>query len=899
MSYLFSSFDACTRFAIEKTRDHACDKHHSIKVHHFGFKNIGCLSVVWSSQTVWQSFLLFLALVCSRPCLLEALSFGMSCWADLENGKICDPWKRSLTTADCQTFVSPKMAKQSGCPAFFSCHNVRISIRSLRRQIWYEWSNQMWWSCITSSTGRVSCFTSSTGRKYPHCSGYVDQTQATSCLWMKALMKLYVSPLMCCVSHHPVEESVGSAGLSEIIRCPSVDLCDKLLQKLDALSQHIDRISSMLYASASSGQSMIQVFCSVEKFGCRYCCFGGWYGIVCSWDLQRSNLRSLYCVLNLSLSHLNLGRGPWKACQCVYSGCLPTGSKCMANGMCNLECTWWIQYCFLCLQRHHMQCIWSYENHTKVLWKGCMLAPVAVLPCRLSCRTEPVAKNSCLNRSGPCSQYGRHVPPFRLFIPQEGPTCVHSPAWQISTVWVCWILDLSNLLTHLIWKLSYFQALVGAREHNRTLSRPLLSDLLGQESVCPCSLCTFVYREEITAVCNSSIRCMYTSCKLFILNMFWGLPHQMAWFIVQAQGVSISAETRALWEELFTDITQFDDVRAVKALKGSNAPDFSHKASKKGLWWVQLKNALQQLGDILQRQRVWPSEHEGLQNSNIKHLELSWWVSSCRSHHWQLLWSLSFMTDQWSVIMLMPWLQIKHKPVWQCCSPYWNITHACGASHQSETLSPSCLLSCCLRFETKEDRAQLSQEQCLQHQGIQINSQCCADTLKRIWAMFQALHRLQYLLPALWSWYLWCLLRSCVWKSVSAVTRPSYLKVRTYHTQETFFRASHSQSFEFWSFSFCDSSHLSQHIMPFRCLSSHGLYFDWPDSVWFTSGLANISISVNCRLTGKYPPPTDILERAESLPSPSPYQVHYLKAVGKYMNGSHAHIYIWELNSHL
>lgn len=50
------------------------------------------------------------------------------------------------------------------------------------------------------------------------------------------------------------------------------------------------------------------------------------------------------------------------------------------------------------------------------------------------------------------------------------------------------------------------------------------------------------------------------------------------------QAGPIKAETRALWELLFTDMSQFDDFRLFKADKGGNGPDFSHKASGDSLW---------------------------------------------------------------------------------------------------------------------------------------------------------------------------------------------------------------------------------------------------------------------------------------------------------------------------
>ncbi|MEW5302653.1 MAG: hypothetical protein WDW36_005415 [Sanguina aurantia] len=46
-------------------------------------------------------------------------------------------------------------------------------------------------------------------------------------------------------------------------------------------------------------------------------------------------------------------------------------------------------------------------------------------------------------------------------------------------------------------------------------------------------------------------------------------------------------ETRALWEQLFADVTLFDDLRAAKAMMGGNMvaiPDFRHKESEACLW---------------------------------------------------------------------------------------------------------------------------------------------------------------------------------------------------------------------------------------------------------------------------------------------------------------------------
>lgn len=49
-------------------------------------------------------------------------------------------------------------------------------------------------------------------------------------------------------------------------------------------------------------------------------------------------------------------------------------------------------------------------------------------------------------------------------------------------------------------------------------------------------------------------------------------------------GPSISADDRALWEKLFTDVRNFDDYRAFNAATGSKGPDFRQKESGSGLW---------------------------------------------------------------------------------------------------------------------------------------------------------------------------------------------------------------------------------------------------------------------------------------------------------------------------
>lgn len=50
------------------------------------------------------------------------------------------------------------------------------------------------------------------------------------------------------------------------------------------------------------------------------------------------------------------------------------------------------------------------------------------------------------------------------------------------------------------------------------------------------------------------------------------------------QDDSLKAETRAVWEQLFDDITMFDDFRQFKAEQGGVGPDFRHKETGLGLW---------------------------------------------------------------------------------------------------------------------------------------------------------------------------------------------------------------------------------------------------------------------------------------------------------------------------
>ena len=50
------------------------------------------------------------------------------------------------------------------------------------------------------------------------------------------------------------------------------------------------------------------------------------------------------------------------------------------------------------------------------------------------------------------------------------------------------------------------------------------------------------------------------------------------------QGGGMKAETRALWEQLFTNFSQFRDFRSYKAENGGNGPDFKHTETGEGLW---------------------------------------------------------------------------------------------------------------------------------------------------------------------------------------------------------------------------------------------------------------------------------------------------------------------------
>lgn len=47
----------------------------------------------------------------------------------------------------------------------------------------------------------------------------------------------------------------------------------------------------------------------------------------------------------------------------------------------------------------------------------------------------------------------------------------------------------------------------------------------------------------------------------------------------------MKAEVRAVWEQLFEDISLFDDFRHFKAEQGGTGADFRHKETGLGLWW--------------------------------------------------------------------------------------------------------------------------------------------------------------------------------------------------------------------------------------------------------------------------------------------------------------------------
>lgn len=79
--------------------------------------------------------------------------------------------------------------------------------------------------------------------------------------------------------------------------------------------------------------------------------------------------------------------------------------------------------------------------------------------------------------------------------------------------------------------------------------------------------CAHVYCIEFVRSLNSSRK----PARLFIVTSLT--------FLLQV----MKAETRAIWEQLFTDITQFDDFRQFKTEQGGNGSDFRHKLTGQGL----------------------------------------------------------------------------------------------------------------------------------------------------------------------------------------------------------------------------------------------------------------------------------------------------------------------------
>lgn len=50
------------------------------------------------------------------------------------------------------------------------------------------------------------------------------------------------------------------------------------------------------------------------------------------------------------------------------------------------------------------------------------------------------------------------------------------------------------------------------------------------------------------------------------------------------QVIPLNAATSALWEQLFDDFSEFEDLRKLNASQGDSGPDFRHKHSGDGLW---------------------------------------------------------------------------------------------------------------------------------------------------------------------------------------------------------------------------------------------------------------------------------------------------------------------------
>lgn len=86
------------------------------------------------------------------------------------------------------------------------------------------------------------------------------------------------------------------------------------------------------------------------------------------------------------------------------------------------------------------------------------------------------------------------------------------------------------------------------------------------------------------------------------------------------QEAPMKIETRALWELLFADFAKFQDYRHFKAEVGGSGPDFKHKQSGEGLWWVC--NRGQQFQRCIPRQQLLEWEFCCLLNCPVRGLLL-------------------------------------------------------------------------------------------------------------------------------------------------------------------------------------------------------------------------------------------------------------------------------------
>lgn len=50
------------------------------------------------------------------------------------------------------------------------------------------------------------------------------------------------------------------------------------------------------------------------------------------------------------------------------------------------------------------------------------------------------------------------------------------------------------------------------------------------------------------------------------------------------QAIPLKAETRVLWQQLFSDVSKFEDFRHFKSEMGGTGPDFRHIETGNGLW---------------------------------------------------------------------------------------------------------------------------------------------------------------------------------------------------------------------------------------------------------------------------------------------------------------------------